>query len=1172
MKKQSVFILAIFLCVSLFTGCAKSEDIAEVTVHEHSFAEAEAIGASCADAGFVRFVCDCGEEYTEEIAPLGHTAGEWEVSKEATQTEQGLKKQFCDSCGDLLAAEPVPALALEEVEEETKATSEPEETKPAPGGIEAPVHYHKYSKTLSKEATCTSSGSLWYGCSCGAGYAEPIPAKGHDLKTRTIPGSCTADTIQETVCQDCGRVIASTVSQLAPGHKFSIFNQGWEVIQKATCEKAGLEERTCKVCEGVVESRTLAALGHSYKDGKPQAPSCEEDGCTSRTCSRCGNTITSPIPATGHAWAVKEVVKPTCDTVGYTLYICTNDNAHTKKGEEIAALGHQETKWQTTQDATCAAEGLAEEICTTCGKSLNTRPISKKGHSYQLSDRTAPSCTKNGSDVFTCQGCGDSYTEPLAALDHDYQVSECKASTCTEAGFVRTTCSRCGDTQEETLPLADHSYSLAEHKDATCLEDGFDRYTCACGDSYEKTISKTGHNYLNTQHKDATCTENGFDLFACSLCGNSYEEAISATSHHYSITAHQDASCESDGSDTYTCGNCGDTYTETIGATGHSHQLVGDNGHIKTFTCSRCGDNYSEIYGEEHHFSETETVSPTCTSQGYVHYICDDCGETYTETLPTLAHNAKSEVVKEATCAEEGLRVSTCASCGQELSRETVARLPHTMKTEITRQPDCCNEGEETTACAVCGGEQATNTIPKLPHTEEVLVSREATCTQEGEKTTACAVCSEIISTETTPKLPHKEVQEITQPTCTEAGSETVRCSMCGEVISQTDIAALGHSYEKIHSRPATCEEDGEDRFQCSRCGDNYGETIPKLNHNYIITETVNPSCQGEGRIVRTCEHCQDEQVEALPELAHAYKQTVQAGTCVEEEKTVSTCENCGDTYVEITGGLGDHLFERTSYKAATCTKDGEIVDTCQHCGERKVEVIQAMKHNFQRTETVQPTCFEDGYMKFVCQNCGESYQNILPAQGHWEGNWEVVKEATKTETGLRRKYCLSCREILEEEIIEMLPGIDQEFVIDLGGGETATVVGHLDYDMANEIFEMLNAYRVENGKAALKTNASLAEGVGIRAPELAQLFSHTRPNGLQWSSVSTAARGENIASKYLTAQSVMDGWKNSPGHNENMLRDTFKSAAIGVFAQRITLSGGSTYYIYHYVQLFGTY
>lgn len=245
-KKYTFFVLYLIalLCTSLFAGCAQRTEIAEVTLHEHHFELTETRQATCEQAGFDLYVCICGESYSEEEAALGHAEGDWEVAEKATAADPGLRQRRCVACGELLAAEPIPA--------ETDPTEPDQEAKAAPAAPAAPpaasAHRHSYSKTVTKEATCTGSGSYWFACKCGAGYAEPIPCKGHDPESRVCEGSCTADTLEEKVCADCGRVLSSVITEKAPGHQFKFLNNGWETLEKATCEKSGLEQRTCKVC------------------------------------------------------------------------------------------------------------------------------------------------------------------------------------------------------------------------------------------------------------------------------------------------------------------------------------------------------------------------------------------------------------------------------------------------------------------------------------------------------------------------------------------------------------------------------------------------------------------------------------------------------------------------------------------------------------------------------------------------------------------------------------------------------------------------------------------------------------------------------------------------------------------------------------------------------------
>ncbi len=114
---------------------------------------------------------------------------------------------------------------------------------------------------------------------------------------------------------------------------------------------------------------------------------------------------------------------------------------------------------------------------------------------------------------------------------------------------------------------------------------------------------------------------------------------------------------------------------------------------------------------------------------------------------------------------------------------------------------------------------------------------------------------------------------------------------------------------------------------------------------------------------------------------------------------------------------------------------------------------------------------------------------------------------------------------------------------------------------MADQVFVQVNEYRAQNGQSALTRSAALDRAAAIRAQELSEVFSHTRPDGSSWSTVSSLAYGENIAMGYLTADKAMAAWISSSGHRANILRATFGS--IGIAAVKID---GTMYW----VQLFG--
>ena len=100
---------------------------------------------------------------------------------------------------------------------------------------------------------------------------------------------------------------------------------------------------------------------------------------------------------------------------------------------------------------------------------------------------------------------------------------------------------------------------------------------------------------------------------------------------------------------------------------------------------------------------------------------------------------------------------------------------------------------------------------------------------------------------------------------------------------------------------------------------------------------------------------------------------------------------------------------------------------------------------------------------------------------------------------------------------------------------------------LAEEVVRQTNLERTSRGLSALRVDAELNRAAAVRARELVQSFSHTRPDGSDWSSVSSAVSGENIAKGHDSADRVMAAWMSSDGHRANILRAGF--GCIGVCA-----------------------
>ena len=196
-------------------------------------------------------------------------------------------------------------------------------------------------------------------------------------------------------------------------------------------------------------SRTLAVAAEEFDCGTgkhdyaaaTKQPTEEEDGEMIYTCKICGFSYSRILPATGHVWGEWILDKqPTCTETGHKYRTCIrhSNDPHTEE-ESIPAPGHSY-------------------------KETVTHPI----------------CAENGFKTYTCERCGDSYTEPFGeALGHHYIESTIKEPDCEQEGEKMLTCENCGDTYSEAIPAFGHSFSgWIVDKEPTEEEEGYRYKVC----------------------------------------------------------------------------------------------------------------------------------------------------------------------------------------------------------------------------------------------------------------------------------------------------------------------------------------------------------------------------------------------------------------------------------------------------------------------------------------------------------------------------------------------------------------------------------------------------------------------------------------------------------------------------------------------------------------------
>lgn len=175
------------------------------------------------------------------------------------------------------------------------------------------------------------------------------------------------------------------------------------------------------------------------------------------------------------------------------------------------------------------------------------------------------------------------------------------------------------------------------------------------------------------------------------------------------------------------------------------------------------------------------------------------------------------------------------------------------------------------------------------------------------------------------------------------------------------------------------------------------------------------------------------------------------------------------------------------------------------------------------------------------------SYRNIINQNKVISTNTYIDKDNEIVNSNLEKEEVTDIEDKYYEDISkEEINEYDSITINNIQNENTYT-------DLINEVYEITNNYRSLVGVSSLTLDSSLVEAANIRAKELSDSFSHTRPNGsscftvLSELGISYGTAGENIAAGYSSSQSVMEGWRSSSGHYQNIISSKFKKIGIGV-------------------------
>ncbi len=123
---------------------------------------------------------------------------------------------------------------------------------------------------------------------------------GYGTTKNTVPATCGADGRIDTICANCGDVIATEVIPATGAHTWD----NGTVTTEPTETTPGVRTFTCAVCSQT-KTEVIPATGphtHVWDEGTVTvAPTETTPGVRTYTCTVCGQTRTEIIPATGSA-------------------------------------------------------------------------------------------------------------------------------------------------------------------------------------------------------------------------------------------------------------------------------------------------------------------------------------------------------------------------------------------------------------------------------------------------------------------------------------------------------------------------------------------------------------------------------------------------------------------------------------------------------------------------------------------------------------------------------------------------------------------------------------------------------------------------------------------------------------------------------------------------------
>lgn len=896
----------------------------------------EVIQPTCTEKGYTKNTCNaCGLSYISNYKEA--TGHDYEIVVTApTCTKEGYTTSTCKTCANVVVSDYRSMLGHSYQAERTDSTCTAEgfttytcvtcgnryvgdQTDKAP---------HKWdSGTVTKEATYLESGCKEFKCEdCDASYTEDIPAlEQTDLSDCTITLS-----YRKTVYngkEKTPKIVVKTSDRIVNTEDYTVV---YADNQNAGEAKAIVTANTGNVCiTGEVEIPFVIEKAKQNVTAEMAAESVHVNTQEPVTVNGLGEvSIVSENEEIAEVTEENLILGKKKGNTFLKISVAGDDN-HEAAETRLPVFVNEDHIFKITDTvaSTCSTKGSVTSVCELCEKTVTEEKELDliHGHTYAASV-VEPTCTEAGYTLYTCQECGDVYTDHYRdAAGHDYTVEKTEP-TCTEKGYKTYTCKKCGKTKlTDYKEATGHTYKEEVTK-PTCTEKGYTTYTCTvCGAMTTEDYREPLNHTYEKEVTPSSCTKKGFTTYTCTRCGNHYTgDETEILSHRWDNgTTTKEATYLENGIQTFKCADCGAVYTKDIPALEQTdlgdctialswRKTVYDGKEKKPEVTVQTSDrlvsaeDYTVVYVDNRNAGEAKVIvtakagNVCITGDVEIPFVIEKARQNITaEMAAESVHAGTQEVI-----TVNGLGEISIVSENEEIAEVTeenhiLGKKEGTAYLKISASGDDNHEAAQTRL----------EIFVDEDHVFQITDSVASTCSVQGSVTLVCELCQKTVTEKKDLDLVngHDDIMEKTEPTCTEKGYRTYTCKNCGRTKITDYEAAKGHIYEKEVTEP-TCTQRGYTTYTCTVCGavstEDYREPL-----NHIYEKKVTPSsCTAEGFTTYTCKRCQNSYTgDETDKTPHRWDN----GTITKKASYLDNgikefkCSDCAATYTKDIPALG---------------------------------------------------------------------------------------------------------------------------------------------------------------------------------------------------------------------------------------------------------------------------